>query len=297
VDTLPQIPSDHPLRRTFVEQPADDDLPAVRAASQAAAPPLVPPPSPNRPPSPPVSTAPADDGEVPLARPACRPPVAVLWIFDDNGKTAELTRIRAGSFVIGRSDADLVIPHDSQISNRHAEIVRSCQDGEYQWRLRDLNSTNGTFVRARSALLKNGTEILLARNHLRFVAAAPAGPCEDGPPVVPDIRQTCRWNVAALTSSSKDRPCLVEVLPAGDGRRFPLSSDSVLAGSGSECEIALRDPLVNLRHARFHRDEQDRWHVDDLGSVNGVWVRITEVALHGQTAFLLGEQVFAVAFP
>jgi hypothetical protein len=46
-----------------------------------------------------------------------------------------------------------------------------------------------------------------------------------------------------------------------------------------------------------YRDNLGRWHVEDLGSLNGVWMRITEIPLTSQAFFLLGDQVFAITFP
>jgi pSer/pThr/pTyr-binding forkhead associated (FHA) protein len=58
--------------------------------------------------------------------------MAILQIADDGQKTAEFARIRKASFVIGRTEGDLVIPHDSLISGRHAEIFRLDQEGEHR---------------------------------------------------------------------------------------------------------------------------------------------------------------------
>src|SRR5689334_8946084 len=81
-------------------------------------------------------------------RPLERPPMALLTVIDDGDDSGETVRIRSSSFVIGRVEGDLVIPHDGGISGRHAEIVRRPEGGQFRWYLRDLQSTNGTFVRA-----------------------------------------------------------------------------------------------------------------------------------------------------
>ena len=89
----------------------------------------------------------AGQADVPVARPSHRPPMAVLWIFDDGGRTSEQVRIRGGNFVIGRTEGDLKIGHDVMLSSKHAEIVRVQQDGGWRWHLYDLNSSNGTLRR------------------------------------------------------------------------------------------------------------------------------------------------------
>src|SRR4051794_27294332 len=57
-------------------------------------------------------------------RPTLRPPMALLNVLDDGCDTGEVLRIRTASFVIGRIEGDLIIPHDEGISGRHAEINR-----------------------------------------------------------------------------------------------------------------------------------------------------------------------------
>src|SRR5262245_22964663 len=52
-------------------------------------------------------------------RPSARPPMALLYVLDDGDDTGEVVRLRGGSFVIGRVEGDLVIPHDGGMSGRH----------------------------------------------------------------------------------------------------------------------------------------------------------------------------------
>ena len=298
---MSNAPKDHPLRKTFVEKLAESRQAAPPAATRPAQSPL-----PSSIPrseevavGKPSAVGPPDLTEVEPARPVHRPPMAVLWIFDDGEKTADLVRIRSSTFVIGRTEGDVIVEHDSQISSRHAEIARVLQDGQYRWYLRDLQSTNGTFARVREAVLKNDAEIMIARDRFRFVVASSSDPQkQEAPNGVPDIRQTCTWRTAEVTSGPPGRPCLVELHASDEGKRFPLTVDSLLIGRDSrQCQIVLGNRNVDLHHAKVHRDDHDRWHVEDLGSRNGLWLRVTEIPLMGQSAFLLGEQMFAFAFP
>ena len=86
-------------------------------------------------------------GDATAYRPSLRPAMALLYVLDDGEDTGEIVRIRPSSFVIGRVDGNLTIPHDGGISGRHAEISRRLENGEHCWYLKDLQSTNGTFVR------------------------------------------------------------------------------------------------------------------------------------------------------
>src|SRR4051812_21740842 len=57
-------------------------------------------------------------------RPVQRPPMAQLCIFDDGATDGEWIRLRADRTVIGRTEGDVLIPHDGQIANPHTEILR-----------------------------------------------------------------------------------------------------------------------------------------------------------------------------
>lgn len=84
---------------------------------------------------------------IPVAKPAprrVRTPTVVETHFDDGRRDGEVIRIRRDVTIIGRAQGDILIPHDEQISGRHAEIRRSEIDGEFQFTISDLSSTNGT---------------------------------------------------------------------------------------------------------------------------------------------------------
>jgi len=288
-------PPEDPLRRTIVEprprrpDPDSTTVPFLAAAAGGAAP-LRPAPS--------KAEAPEDTVAY---RPVLRPPMAVLQIADDGQKTGEFVRIRTPRFVIGRTEGDVVIPHDSQISGRHAEIVRVDQEGEHRWFLRDLGSTNGTFVRVRESALKDGSEFLISRRRFRFVEPSPGAAENSAEAEVSgmDITKTCDWRTLQAARKALDRPGLVEMLHDGDGRRYPLVQDSHWIGRDPKRSLlALADdPTVNPLHARVFRDRQGRWRIEDANSLNGVWVRVTEIALASQGAFLIGEQLFVIVFP
>ena len=42
--------------------------------------------------------------------------------YSPKSRSGEMVRIRVPSFVIGRAEGNLVIPHDGGMSGRHAEI-------------------------------------------------------------------------------------------------------------------------------------------------------------------------------
>jgi hypothetical protein len=227
-------------------------------------------------------------------KPTRRPPMALLHVFDDGADDGEVIRLRGERFVIGRSEGDLVIPHDCQISGRHAELVRQRdEDGRWLWVLTDLGSTNGTFVRAGAAVLKEGQEFLIGRTRYRFEAAnenpAPGADATGSP------KATVAWNSGA----NLPVPAVVELTLDGPGGRVPLIKPEYWIGSDrAACAISpADDPFVSPRHARLSLDAKGRWHLNNNKSANGVWVRIDQMELTGSCYFQLGEQRFSFKVP
>ncbi len=235
-------------------------------------------------------------------RPILRPPVAILCIVDDGTReTSEMVRIRTEALVIGRTDGDVIIPHDNGISGRHAEISRQSQDGQYRWYLTDLESTNGTFIRIANSVLKHNQELLLGGRRYRF-NAAPQGAASllaaaDGESVPKG--STLGWQAVSPASLTDLLPSLVELTPAGDGPRSTLSkADQWVGSSGSQSSVVLsNDPFLSPRHARIYKDERDKWRIESTGSTNGTWLRIEQFPLDTNAEFQLGEQRFKVLFP
>src|SRR5436190_8994371 len=72
---------------------------------------------PNKPAPTPAATEQAPSSQPPASiyRPTVRAPVAILTVFDDGKSDGEVIRIRGERFVIGRSEGDLLLPHDGRI--------------------------------------------------------------------------------------------------------------------------------------------------------------------------------------
>ena len=216
-------------------------------------------PSPERP----VAAA----GEASTFRPSLRPPMAILCAYDDGQDTGETVRIRVPSFVIGRSAGDLVIPHDGGMSGRHAEIARRLVDGRYRWSLRDLGSTNGTFVRTSRASLADGQEMLIGGNRYRF----------DVPRDHPSAHR------------------LVEIGPRGEAAGFSIAEPETWIGrDAARCAVVLDHPLVSPRHAVIRARRRERWMIEKGDSGDGLWLRIQEADLGRGGQFQCGEQRFLI---
>ena len=230
--------------------------------------------------------------ETPAEKPQQRPPMALLCVLDDGKHDGEWVRLRADRYVIGRADGDVRIGHDPQMSGRHAEIVRQkTKEGGYRWLLVDLGSTNGTWVRVGRTALNDGSEILVGGGQYLFQSGsdeaptAPIGPA--GSTVAYVMGQGGQTAAAAV-------PSLLEVTPAGPGRRYPLTQAEYWIGRDARsCAIARPDdPSASPRHARLSRDARGQWHVENNESVNGLWLRVDEVPLGATCQFRMGEQRF-----
>lgn len=201
---------------------------------------------------------PGDDSHhVPVSRPSLRRPMALLHIVDDGRDDGEVVRMRGDTLCIGRGDADVVIPHDVLMSPRHASLERLPEGG---WRLSDLGSTTGTFVRVERAKLRHERMIQVGATRMRFH----------------EVDLTEAW--------------LIEVSPSGDGRRHECHAPFTTIGRAGST-VALDDPFVSDIHAMVKR-KAGGWSIRNLGA-NGLWVRITEpILLPDNAQFLCGEQRF-----
>lgn len=97
------------------------------------------------------------------------PPVQVTLEIIEGADKGAVRRFSQESILIGRLNTDLVV-RDTDVSRRHCIVEVFDASQVY---LRDLNSTNGTFVNGRrisSVRLRNGDQIRLGRCLLRFNA-------------------------------------------------------------------------------------------------------------------------------
>lgn len=225
-------------------------------------------------------------------RPSLRPSMALLYVLDDGEDSGEILRIRANSFLIGRVEGNLMIAHDGGISGRHVEISRRFENGEHCWYLKDLQSTNGTFVRAATVILSHEQELLIGSRRFRF--EVPATPSQPAPLPESEVNATLKWeSLSGSRAVAGSRPMLVDISPGRPGRRFPLTEpENWLGRDPGQCSIVIDDPMVDRRHARVYRDEKGRWIIANARSRNGLWARIQEVGLGRGGFFQCGEQRF-----
>ena len=226
-------------------------------------------------------------------RPVQRPPLALLCLLDDGEETGEWIRVRVPRVVIGRTEGDVLIPHDEAVSSRHAELSRELVDGEFRWIFKDLDSTNGTFARVSQSLLKHNQTLLLGCRSFRFDAAGRFAGYEDQPASgeAAPRKVTRVMKAVSAAETAESMPALVERLAEGDGERFVLSGDDNWIGTDPEqTTVTLKDPYLDPRHARIFRDEQGRWQIEGEQNFNGTWLGVDQIEVTGSGEFQVGEQ-------
>lgn len=226
---------------------------------------------------------PAKQHETALFCPHSRPPMALLTVLDDGSiDSGETWRLRGPRHIIGRTQGQILIAHDAEMSGEHAEIVCAAT----KWSLGDLKSKNGTFFRVNRTVLRDGSELLLGAT--RFVFHQDSEPKAN----TPDRREVTRTVRAPHESDSASVARLVR----HDGQGKPLVLNGKLLSLGcdaKQCQLSIADdPCINPHHATIRRDSKGRWVIQDLDSVNGVWLRVDRVTLDDSSEFQLGEQRF-----
>jgi len=214
--------------------------------------------------------------------------VATLCILNDGSAGAgEVAWLRGDRVEIGRREGDVCIPHDGGISTPHAEIVRQYGEAGYCWDLKDTNSRNGIFLRVDTTAIRDGQFILIGHHLLRFDRSISLAT-----QVAADVTED--FGAPDEDEETGQPPELAIVRrKGGEGQRFPLDPNGVWVGRDeTACTIVLSDHAVDSRHARLYEGENHIWHIEDLASTNGVWIRVSEVTLRDGSEFQLGEQRF-----
>ncbi len=195
-------------------------------------------------------------------RPLHRPATAILRVYHDNQRDFQNMVLHSHRTVIGRSSGDVLIPYDSQISTEHAAIIRMRTSQGWDWYLRDLDSTNGTFVAISQARLHDGDELLMGQQRYRFSLVGKEA-----------------WLEHVIGKKVVDS--------------MQLASEGTIVGRDwSNSLDAFWDEYLDRKHAFIGISRQGFWHVKNLRSINGVWFRIREQRLFQSCFFQIGEQRF-----
>lgn len=150
------------------------------------------------------------------------------------------TAVVSQTITIGRGDGNLLVVDHSQVSWEHARLS---QDGQGQWWVEDLGSTNGTYVnnctRKISRQQVSCTDVLYLGSHMILLDQV-------------------------LTSQSQS----LSNRSAAQGQQ----GSTITIGRGEVNDLILDYPQVSWEHARMFKDSQNQWWVEDLGSANGTYI-------------------------
>ena len=227
-----------------------------------------------------------------LDRPFARPPIASLLIADDDGRHGETIRLRMATTTIGRANADILVPHDDQISGRHAAVTRSEVDGSWIWEIQDMNSRNGLFVRCGNIRLRNNSEFLMGMRRYRFELPQSASN-SDSDSVQGMPAGTRGWEKVPQGSIRNLVPCLVAVDGDETDASYPLEKTEHRIGrDAGQSTIVIDDPMLSPLHVVISKLPDGTWQLSDSGSRNGVWLRVQKTSVANKCDFQLGEQRF-----
>jgi hypothetical protein len=209
-------------------------------------------------------------------------------------------RLRTDRFVIGRSEGDLLIPHDLQISARHLEITRQRVGEKYRWVVTDLQSSNGLFIRVSRTALSDKTEFLAGMGRYRF--ETPTGIlAETVDALMPDAPHGSTQPLG-IEAASALQPALIELAGGKVFSRLPLVKEQYWIGSDPVCDICrTSDPFIEPLHILLYREVSDSWrnlkikevwHAQNNKTANGLWLKVPQVTVTDSCSFQIGEQRF-----
>lgn len=198
-------------------------------------------------------------------------------------------RLTGELVVIGRKGADLDID-DKAVSRRHCELSL----GEDGWRIKDLESLNGTLVNGEKiteAGLHHLDEIRVGKTRILFAEAE----APEGSPIT-DVREDeeSGLDVTKVDDKTKDkelelpkgREFIIEYMSGPKkARSEKLTSGRVIIGRGDEADVEIDDQGVSRKHAMIEILSRDQSYISDLASQNGTWlngmkIRTTKL-IHG----------------
>jgi ABC transport system ATP-binding/permease protein len=192
-------------------------------------------------------------------------------------------------FVIGRDPAVQFRVDAPLVSRRHAEITWT-GDG---WVLRDLGSSNGTYVDGKQV------QVVPVVGEVRVRL----GDAEDGPVVrlgpaqAPEVGTVKLGADPGTVKIPAPRPGVARGVAAVAGRQVTAAHDATgrtTIGRNEDNDIVLRDLNVSRKHAEV-RQTGGTFEVFDLGSANGTYLngqRITRAVLRPGDLVSIGRHQF-----
>lgn len=205
------------------------------------------------------------------------PALARLVTVQKDGTDGQAYSLRGRSTDLGRTEGDILLGEDPYLSDRHARFVT---DGT-RWRVRDLDSTNGVYLRLRQPTeLQDGDMILLGQQVLRFERLTqfevPLGPASRegvlifGTPEVPRVARLAQYTTEGIHRNT-----------------FYLYRDETMLGRENGDMVFPDDPFMSRRHAELRIDRTAQtFTLRDMGSSNGTSVRV-----RGEVSLVNGDHI------
>ena len=200
-------------------------------------------------------------------------PIAKL-LWQTENVQQELLLWQGDVVTIGRGDSSTIQITSARVSRNHARIDWA---GDH-FVIRDLNSSNGTFVNDRRLdftpwVLGDGDSILVERFPMRFETTQLNNAVQETNP-----SPVAHPNNQVPHAST---PLLVVTEGPDKGREIFIHGDGVAIGRENQTgtwDVGLKDETVSRPHARIERQE-DGYMLIDLGSTNGTTVNQSLVIL------------------
>ena len=233
-------------------------------------------------------------------RPYIRPSMALLTIYDDGVSEGEVVRIRRDYTVIGRDRGHILIQHDPGISSPHVSITRSVKDERSHWRLEDLKSKTGLWVRVRKTELRDGVEFMAGRSKFRFKAAITSLVSNSSLEQrilggsIPGNTQFDRSDANHVGSAYASIELVSAIPSRAHAPRLHLIDGEYWIGRDPACAIPfVNDTFLATHHVRIHL-ENEKWFAEARarGTPNGMWIHVDSLNVHKSCAFQIGEQRF-----
>jgi len=194
------------------------------------------------------------------------------------------------SISIGRLPDNVIMIDNRAVSERHAVITFN----EDLYFIKDLNSTNGTFVNNRlitSRRLHDGDIITIGKHELVFKMTAKVRSedvdAQEAFPGVATAERTFHLAtknyeeiMAKNIHDSNKSTLLIFKFKGKQLRKYLLKVDNKLTiGRLAENDIVIENYAVSGKHAVITRKE-DAYFIDDLTSTNGTFVNGKQIAAH-----------------
>ncbi|MGB9735693.1 MAG: FHA domain-containing protein [bacterium] len=213
----------------------------------------------------------------------------------DVGKTVIVDKT---DFTIGRENADLVL-NDVQVSRKHAVL----QIHDRRIVLKDLDSTNGTFIGSRQIKeeeLKHLDEISIGSTRLLVTIFETPETMSENPSGTILLKDEVseegttriqRPDDVDFKLPYKQRIYLDIIDGAQKGTTYEFVSGKVVIGR-TDGDLIIDDPNVSKKHAVIETWSRDTYFIRDLASTNGTYIngqRITTTKIKNGDIITVGN--------